>query len=260
MRFIFIFPLLFTICTSYGQKKPKTKDDGVEIIDFGENKSSVRKTRETDYQNIIIKTGPFTPVFGKSLVEIEKEISGNFSFQVSLGLMHKRYIPSLSSILEFEEDFLYCSSTQWAEDVCDNHNTFDEDLRKSGLGFMVGFSPRFWFGDDGFEDSYISVNAAYHRQPYDARSVVETRNSLTYSQLFDIKERFSYIDLTTRIGAQYLGARMTFEYFIGLGVRLRNDQLIDVGRDNLFVYRNGTTKIKDSGLLVEGGCRVGFRM
>lgn len=255
---------VLVVTTSFSQKsKSKTRskvsdDKDVEVIDFGNGKNNENSKTIYTYDHAIIKTNPFLIGFGKGLVEYEREINEYMSIQFGVGATFQGAIPQDALDEIFESYNSYCESDQWPEDVCDNYS--DVDYHKQGLGFLVSVQPKFYFDSDGFEGWYIAPVAKYSSNPYKARSIEETRNSLIYNNDFDVSERVGYTDLTARIGAQSLFPKLTSEFFLGGGLRLQNADRQDIGRDNNFVYRNGKRNIKDSSFIFEFGLRFGFQL
>jgi hypothetical protein len=245
------------------QKSKSVKD--VEIIDFDSDekgsKSGDKSPSLYTFNHMIIKTNPFLPIFGKGIVEVEREINDFMSIQVGVGATFKTFSfdGELGDLLggDFYDEGV-CESDLWVNDECDFYGNSEYHKRK--VGFLVSVQPRFYFNSEGFEGYYIAPVFKYSYNPYGARSVVETKNALIYSDDFDFDERKTYTDFSARIGAQGLFPRLTSEYFLGGGIRLENSARQDIGRGTNLVYMNGTRKTKESRFFLEFGLRFGFQL
>ncbi len=234
----------------YAQDTPK-KD--VEVITFGNN----NPTANEEYKSIILKVSPTAFIFGNFPMEIEKELNDFLSVQAGVGLTFK----SLSNFIEglngeFDEAD-YCNSTRWADDYCDN--PYDFTIREGKLGFTSSISARLYWDEDGFEGWYISPLLRYSTKKYSVQKIDETQSGeIRLENEFD-KETIKNIDLVVQSGLQRIGSVLTWEFFTGVGVRIRNASIQDLGWDENFVIRNGISTFKSEFLRIEFGFRVGFR-
>jgi hypothetical protein len=256
-RLIYTFCFLLFLSSNTFAQNQKNKNTSVEIIDFGnrEKKQSVKSDHP-----MIIKTSPISPIFGKAILEVEREITDYLSLQVGVGLKFKPLVErNLISILdESEESNLYCESPLWENDICDDFN--DSSIRKASPGIILSVSPRFFFESDGFEGSYIAPLIRYSRENLNAQSISENRGSIVRLSDFDVNESISNIDFIVHYGLQILYPKLSLEYFVGVGARKENIVRQDLGVDNAGFNRNGTSKINSTSLLLEGGIRIGFQL
>jgi hypothetical protein len=250
--------------TKKSKQKSSTEKD-VEIIDFDsdtDNKSTSKKEKTLyTYNHMIVKTNPFLPIFGKGLVELEREINDFLSVQVGLGVTFKRSYTGGDedfAIFSSQDLMVYSESDLWVNDEPDDYN--DLDFHKQKVGFIASIQPRLYFESEGFEGWYLAPVFTYSYNPYGARSVVETKNALIHGDDFDFKEKVQFTELSARLGAQGLYPKLTTEYFFGGGIRFENSTRQDVGRGTNLIYMNGTRTVKESRFFLEAGLRFGFQL
>ena len=248
------------------RSKDKKKDD-VQIIEFGEDGGRVRKKKQEKKTGIIIKTSPTSFLMGRQPFEIEREMSSLLSLQLGVGLRFKPLIQSSELNQEisgsaFVEETYFCESELWGpNDICDD--ILDFSIRKVNIGPMFSFSPRLFFESDGFEGGYIapvvrfsSLNGKVSRVSEDPLNL----GTLTYENTPTQKESIRDLDLMVHYGQQALYPKLTLEYFIGLGARIRRGQVQDLGFDNSAFIRNGERKLNATNIRLEAGIRVGLQL
>ena len=248
------------ICTLFLLQQPvlaqkdKTKNRDVEIIDFGDDK---KPTKARDYKGTIFKTSPTTFIFGRQSLEWEKQVKDFLSLQIGLGLTFGPLFDLSEINQELRPDLVsFCESTQWAFDECDYYS--DNSIRKGGIGPLVSFSPRLFFESEGFEGAYIAPVLRWSSSKYKVQQVAagEAFLSRTEARQDEYSRNF---DLVVHYGNQYLFPQLTFEWFVGGGVRLNHSLRQDVGVDATGAYQNGERDFKQRSLRGEVGIRVGFQ-
>lgn len=239
----------------------KKKENNVEIITFGNDENDNENIR---YKDIIIKTSPTAFIFGKLPFEIEKEITDYFSVQGGLGLTFSSITNSdlwRDELFDLDDNDEYCNSTQWGNnDYCDN--PFDFDYRDGKTGIILSASGRLFWGQDGFDGGYIAPVVRYSNRRTNVQMIDETQGSseVRLQDSFD-SEIDKNVDLVVHYGAQYLNETITWEYFVGLGLRKQTRVIQDLGYDPSGNLRNGELQeIKRNTILYEIGLRVGFRL
>lgn len=235
-------------------QKDKTKNRDVEIIDFGDTK---KPGKQRDFHGMVFKTSPTTFLFGRQSIELEKQVKDFLSLQLGLGLTFSPLVDLSELSQELTPDLVaYCESTQWDFDECDYYS--DNTIRTGGIGPLVSFSPRFFFESEGFEGSYIAPALRWSSSKYKVQQVAAGEAFLR--RIEERQDEFSRnLDLVVHYGSQYLFPQLTFEWFIGGGVRLNHSLRQDVGIDITGAYQNGERDFKQRNLRVEAGIRVGFQ-
>jgi len=235
----------------------KKSNSNVEIIDFGENQ---KKAAEKSRHPMIIKTSPVSPIFGKALFELEREVTEYLSLQVGLGATFKPLVNlSLTNLIfEVEGNTGSCESELWAYDYCDDYE--DLEIRRSVPSFLVSFSPRFFFESDGFEGSYIAPKIGYSKNKFEVQSIVEDFGEITRNPTYDVDESITKLDFVVHFGSQILYPKLSLEYFVGVGASNETSIRQDIGRDAIGRNGNGLSETKSTKLLLEGGMRLGFQL
>ncbi|HMT54964.1 MAG TPA: hypothetical protein PKC06_17050 [Saprospiraceae bacterium] len=207
---------------------------------------------------IIIKTSPISPLSGKGIIEVEREVTDYMSIQVGLGLTFKSLLNiSLVNVLNDDSEEFH-ESTLWEYDITDDFNDFT--IRKVKPGFVFSISPRFFYESDGFEGSYIAPVFRYSTYNYSVKPILEIPGEIIREASYSTDESVKNIDLLVHYGTQVLYPKLTTEYFIGLGARLETANRQDLGIDSSGVNRNGIAEIKKTTFLLEGGVRIGFQL
>lgn len=245
-----LLPLLFSLSLE-GQR--------TRVINFGEDEAN----EDYEYKYNIIKTSPSAFLFGRQPFEYEREITDYLSLQAGIGFTFSSALSGLSTglyseILDEGESNRFCNSTQWGnQDYCDDLG--DADIRTGKIGMIMSFSPRLWFDSDGMDGSYIAPVVRYSTYKNNVQQVEEGVTSLVrLPNSFDL-ESAKNVDLVVHYGYQFLNERITWEYFVGLGVRRQNQIRQDLGTPNNR-FRNGTAEENSKSVLVELGIRIGFRL
>lgn len=252
--------LLFaTVCFAYradAQKKPKSD---VEVINFGDE-SDDKKKDEGVYKGLILKTSPTTFIFGRQPFELEKEVKDYLSLQVGVGAtflpLYAGYDDLLAELRE-ETDGSEISD-QWDIDEPDYYN--DYTYRTGKVGLLFSLSPRLFFESDGYEGMYIAPVLRYSTQNFEVQKVREGITSIERLPNDLQKESVKNTDLLVHWGSQSLYPKLTFEWFIGAGIRFRNNTRQDVGFDALTFSGNGERTFNDKRFRMEAGIRVGFQL
>ncbi|MBN8681556.1 MAG: hypothetical protein J0L99_02845 [Chitinophagales bacterium] len=252
---------------AHAQRSKDKKKDDVQIIEFGEDGGRVRKQKQEKKTGIIVKTSPTSFLMGRQPFEIEREVSSLLSLQVGLGLRFKPLIQSSELNQEisgsaFVEETYFCESDQWGgNDICDD--ILDYSIRKMNVGPIISFSPRLFFESDGYEGGYIAPVLRYSSLSGKVSRVVEdpiNLGVLTYEETPSQKESIRDIDLMVHYGQQSLFPKLTFEYFIGLGARIRSGKVQDIGFNDLGFIQNGERTLKSTNIRIEAGIRVGLQL
>lgn len=258
MHFRTIILLLVTCLLTYNaqaQKKKPNKD--VEVINFGDSESTSKENKV--YHGLILKTSPVSFIFGRQPIELEKELKDYMSLQAGVGVTFEPLWAGYEDLVNEINDEVdgYYESDQWAIDEPDVYS--DYSIRKGKPGFLVSLSPRLFFESDGFEGMYIAPVLRYSAQNYEVQKVQE---GLPYIQRIDDvqKEHVKNFDLLVHYGGQNLYPKLTFEWFIGGGIRFRNNLRQDVGYDGFQASGNGEREFKDKKFRLEAGIRVGFQL
>lgn len=74
------------------------------------------------------------------------------------------------------------------------------------------------------------------------------------------KETVKNLDVLVHYGGQTLYPKLTLEWFLGAGVRFRNNLRQDVGFNALQLSGNGERSFQDKKFRLEAGIRVGFQL
>jgi hypothetical protein len=253
--------LIATVCPLAGlqAQKPKKKPD-VEIIDFGE-KEKVGGKKSKKYKEIIIKTSPTAFITGRQVIELEKQLNDNISIQGGIGLTFASLWTQTFDLYSYwrEEDG-FCESTQWAPlpDECDYYNDFS--IRKNGgIGPIVSASSRFYFGGDGFEGAYLAPVFRYSISRLKVQKVIEGYPYPEYDIDSWQSESTQNLDLVVHYGGQSIYSKMTFEWFYGAGIRIRNNKRQDLGY-TIDGIVNGERRFRDAIPRLEMGLRVGLHL
>lgn len=260
----FPIALLLLFCITAAQvsvaqnPKKKPKSD-VEVINFGDNDDS-KKEKDKTYKGIILKTSPTTFIFGRQPFEVEKQITDYLSLQIGAGIVFEPLWAGYEELLselnsEFQEDY---SSPLWDQDVLDDYSDFN--IRSGKVGPMFSVSPRLFFESDGYEGMYIAPVLRYSIQRYDVQKVREGIGEIEYLPKDLQQESVKNMDLLVHWGGQTLYPKLTLEWFIGGGIRLRNNTRQDVGFSNTTLSGNGERQFNDKRLRLETGIRVGFQL
>lgn len=249
----------FFILSSFAQEPiddKEDKNDDVEIITFGNDEND---KESISYRDMIIKTSPGSFIFGKLPFEVEKELNDFISIQGGLGLTFSSVTDSWGEALAELDGYDYCNSTQWNSDYCDD--PYDYSYRNGKIGYIASLSARLFWDQDGFEGAYIAPVVRYSTRRSDAQRIDESQGSeVRLMDSFD-EESDKNLDLVVHYGAQYLNETITWEYFVGLGIRRQTRLIQDLGYDNNFDLRNGDLQeIKRNVIRYEVGLRVGFRL
>lgn len=238
--------------------KKKTKSD-VEIINFGDE-ADAKKGKEQTYRGIILKTSPLAFVFGRQPFEVEKEINDYLSLQIGAGLTFEPLWTGYDGLVSELNDELGDSyvSTVWDQDVQDDYS--DYTIRSGQVGPMFTASPRFFFDSDGYEGMYIAPVLRYSIQNFKVQKVEEGRGDIVRLPDDVQKESIKNTDIMVHWGSQTLYPKLTLEWFLGAGIRLRSNTRQDVGFSATTLSGNAERKFNDKRLRIEMGIRVGFQL
>lgn len=239
-------------------QKPKKKDPDVQVIDFGEDQSKVEV--ESSYNGLILKTSPISYVFGRQMLELEKEMSGSLSLQVGLGATFAPLWSNYNQLLtELNDQDGYCESNQWTYDECDNYSDYSY-RRGGGAGLLASASLRLFFDDDGYEGQYIAPVLRYSVNKFQVQQI-EPNQSFTFRDPNNWQdEHEKKFDLMVHYGAQELYPKLSAEWFIGAGLRFSNNLRQDLGYDEFGIVQNGERMFKEKKFRLEAGIRIGFRL
>lgn len=256
--------LIAAACCAYSadaqnpKKKPKSD---VEIINFGdESNDDKKKGEETAYKGMILKTSPTAFIFGRQPFEFEKEMNDYLSLQVGVGItflpLYAGYDELLAELRE-ETDGSDISD-QWDLDEPDYYN--DYTYRTGRIGPMFSLSPRLFFESDGYEGMYIAPVLRYSAQNFEVQKVREGIAVIERMPTDLQKESVKNTDVLVHWGSQSLFPKLTFEWFIGAGIRFRNNTRQDIGFDAQTLSGNAERNFKDKRFRMEAGIRVGFQL
>ncbi|MCB0659641.1 MAG: hypothetical protein KDC04_01825 [Saprospiraceae bacterium] len=241
-----------------GQKTKTKKNSDVEIIDFGGTENR-KKTREVSHP-IILKTSPIMPLFGKALVEAEYGINDYLSLEVGVGPTFKSVLDQKVSFLDelYGSDY-YCESTNWSYDVCDDFS--DLSIRKQGVGLRFELEPKLYLASEALEGTSISLVLRYTNNNFKAQPVSGAANSYTRLPEFSFKENQRFLDYIVRLNYQTLFPKLSFEYFLGGGIRKENSLRQDIGADNAYsAVGSASVNSKRSYFVLDFGMRIGFQL
>ncbi len=260
-KFIILTTLILFICstTAFAQRdKKKKKNNDVQIIEFGDDTGDDSDVA-TSLTGFILKTSPSAFINGWQFFEVEKGFTEFLSLQAGAGFTFKPLLGNLYSELSSElEVGDECDSDQWDNDYCDDY--FDLEYRRFKTGLVLSFSPRLFFNDFAPDGSYFGLKMRYSIQNMEVQMVEEgttSFNRLSDAYQPEVVKRF---DLVGHYGYQYLYDKLTAEYFLGLGVRFRNQTRQDLGFDASNNIRNGERTFKNTRLRIEAGLRFGFQL
>ena len=254
--------LLLAACLAYTAEaqnpKKKPKSD-VEVINFGDETSEGSKDDKV-YKGIILKTSPTAFIFGRQPFELEKEIRDYLSLQVGIGITFEPFYAGYDELLAEirEETDGYSESTLWDQDETDYYSDFS--IRTGKIGPMLSLSPRLFFDSDGYEGFYIAPVFRYSAQNYAVQKIREGEASIIRTPNDTQKESVKNLDLMVHWGSQTLYPKLTIEWFLGGGIRLRNNTRQDIGYNLATLSGNGERTFKDKRLRLEVGLRVGFQL
>lgn len=125
---------------------------------------------------------------------------------------------------------------------------------------MANASVRLFPSSDGFDGSYFSFAAEYANYRFDGLKVEEVKSGLIYEDEFSVPETANLLDFSVRYGYQTLHPKLSTEYFIGATRRTKSVNMVDIGRDGTFVYRNGMADYSSSTFILQAGVRIGFQL
>jgi hypothetical protein len=242
------------------QKNKKKPNKDVEVINFGDENDDAKK-EEKAYLGLILKTSPTAFIFGRQPIELEKEINEYLSLQAGVGVTFEPLWTSFEDILAElrESGDGYCDSPQWAYDECDYYN--DYTIREGKVGFMASVSPRLFFDSDGYEGMYIAPVLRYSTQKFEVQKIREGVNYIERIPSDVQEESVKNFDLLVHYGGQSLYPKLSVEWFIGAGIRFRDNFRQDVGYQGTFqLSANGSRSFKDKKFRLESGIRVGFQL
>ena len=254
--------LILTACWAYTTEaqnpKKKPKSD-VEVINFGDDADDGKK-EDKAYKGLILKTSPTAFIFGRQPFELEKEIKDYLSLQVGIGVTFEPLYAGYDELLAEirEETDGYSESTQWDQDETDYYSDFS--IRTGKVGPMLSLSPRLFFDSDGYEGYYIAPVFRYSAQNFEVQKILEGESSIIRTPNDTQKESVKNTDILVHWGGQTLYPKLTLEWFIGGGIRLRNNTRQDVGFDLSTGSGNGERTFNDKRLRLEVGLRVGFQL
>lgn len=258
MQFRNVLLLLIMCFFTYNvaaQKKKPNKD--VEVINFGDSESSSKNDKV--YHGLILKTSPVSFIFGRQPIELEKEVKDYMSLQAGLGVTFEPLWAGYDNLVNEinEEVDGYYESEQWAYDEPDIYS--DYTIRTGKPGLMASISPRLFFDSDGSEGMYIAPVLRYSVQKFEVQQVLE---DVPFIERVDETqdEHIKNFDLLVHYGGQNLYPKLTFEWFIGAGIRFRNNLRQDVGYNEFQLAQNGEREFKDKKFRLEAGIRVGFQL
>jgi hypothetical protein len=262
MKNLTVALLIAAVCCAYTadaqnpKKKPKSD---VEVINFGDESDDAKK-EESAYKGMIIKTSPTAFIFGRQPFEFEKEIKDYLSLQVGAGVtflpLYAGYDDLLAELRD-ESDESYVSP-QWDQDEPDDYN--DYTYRTGKLGLQFSLSPRLFFESDGYEGMYIAPVLRYSTQNFEVQKVREGESTIIRNPNDLQKESIKNTDILVHWGSQSLYPKLTLEWFIGGGIRLRNNTRQDVGYNLATLSGNAERNFKDKRFRLEAGIRVGFQL
>lgn len=258
LRFSLISLLLTSFSVAVMAQKTKKKQSDVQVIKFDDEDEPEPDAKQ--YKGIIIKTSPVSFIAGRQMVEVEKQINGSMSVQFGVGATFAPVWEEYTTTLEeFNNDEGFCESTQWVQDICDDYS--DPVYRKVKTGALLSASMRFFFEDDGYEGSYFAPVLRYSTTRVDALTASgSTANGWAYSSTETQAEKVTNFDIIGHYGYQRLYPKLTTEYFLGLGLRFRNNTRQDLGFDAAGVLQNGERIFKDKRFRMEVGLRIGFQL
>ncbi len=254
--------LMFCFISSLSaqKKKKKKKESNIEIIEFGED--GELDDNSTPLSGYVIKTSPTSYLFGSQFVEIEKYATDYLSIQAGLGLTFKPLAGELyANILdELDEDGGDdCDSEIWGQgDICDDYNDFS--IRTYKPGFLISGSARLFFDDDSMDGGYFAMKLRYSTAKYQVQDIIQNAGSLERLEGTFVPESVKRFDIIGHYGYQTLYSKLTAEYFLGIGARIRNESRQDIGRNEFGLIQGQIRKFKKTGLRIEGGIRIGFQL
>lgn len=259
-----VFLLLICCCIAIldlnAQRKKKKND--VEVIEFGNDDSSSFSADNTpNYSEYIIKTSPSSFIAGSQPIELEKYINDYLSVQAGIGLTFEPLVNlSYAELIELAEaeETLFCDSDIWLEDICDDH--FETDYRRQKIGFMISGSARLYFDEDAMDGSYFALNLRYSQANIQINDITPNSFNINRNPNQWVDEKATRFDIVGHYGYQFIHSKLTSEYFIGLGARIRNQDKQDLGFNQFGFVQSAINNFKDSILRVELGLRIGFQL
>lgn len=212
------------------------------VITFGDDDKE-----DYVYKVNIIKTSPTSFLFGRQPIEYERELTDFLSVQGGLGFT---FLSALSGL-----------SAGWYSDFVQDENTdlLDNSIREGSVGIILSFSPRLWFDSDGMDGSYIAPVVRYSTYNSEVQQAIPGQTILERNPNAFDSVNSKNVDLVVHYGYQSLSDVITWECFVGLGIRNQTGMEQDITRMN-GVYQNGVTDIERKQILVELGLRFGFRL
>lgn len=249
--------IILSVSNINAQKKKKDRD--FEVIEFGEEGGNKQNYRE-GYGNLIIKTSPTSFILGNQPFEVEKYMTDYLSLQAGIGitfapLIGEEYNDIIAAI--DEEGQRYCESDQWTQDFCDDYQ--DYDVRRYKPGFLISGSARLYFDNDAMDGSYFGFLLRYSTVNLEVQDVIGIGNVERIEDQW-LSESIKRFDIVGHYGYQTVYDKLTAEYFLGLGARFRNESRQDVGFSASNLAQSAFRSIKETGLRVEAGLRIGFQL
>ncbi len=241
-------------------QKPKKKDPDVQVIDFGDDKKNDDKKTGPYRRPMVLKTSPTAYIFGRQMVELEKEVNDNVSLQFGLGATFPPIWSNYASLIdELTEEGGYSESQQWTiADEPDYYN--DQSIRRSGgVGLLASASARLFWESEGLDGMYIAPVFRYSTDRREVQKVVEGLGTIERDINNWQAEHQKNMDIMVHYGYQTLYPKLTAEWFLGAGLRFSKNLRQDVGF-NIDGSQNGERNFSEKKFKFDIGVRVGFQL
>jgi|GEM_PF-1384249 len=258
-----LFLLLFTFCVIGNlSAQKKNKKNKVEIIEFGED-SENEERNDLPLTGIVIKTSPTSYLLGSQFIEVEKYMTDYLSLQAGVGLTFKSIIGDtyneILAELQEEEDGLECESELWGQnDICDSYTDFS--IRNQKPGLVISGSARLFFDDDAMDGGFFAVKLRHSTVKYQIQDIVQNASSVERLENTFVSESIKRFDIVGHYGYQALYSRLSAEYFVGVGARIRKETRQDLGQSTNGIVQSKFRSFKKTGLRLEIGLRIGFQL
>lgn len=239
-----LFLLLIILGVNYNSFSQKEDFEVIVIEEDGGEKNNNFSAKSV----FVIKTNPVSFITSWQFVEIEKALTPLLSLQLGGGITFGLNKYSGFGHVLFEEIF--------ADEVVYPNKPF----RKNRIGTVFSFSSKFYFDEESPDGTYVSFASTYSNRLTKAQKVVENRwNKFRRIENEYENENFRTLAISGRYGYQHLHSTLVNEYFIGVGLQIRNYTYQKIVRGKAG-YLNGVATAKSYGILLEFGVRLGFQI
>ena len=147
----------------------------------------------------------------------------------------------------------------WTADYTDASSApYDFNYRTATIGTMFSIQPRFYFDSEAPEGSYCGLSFDYYRYNYSIPRIIGTPSN--YTQTGSPQSEYDQIsDFMALFGNQSIYDKLTFDYYIALGLRgVKGSRYAAGTSGNSNTILESTSTIKQNILNFNIGIKVGY--